>query len=236
MSRRFVSEHRGQFPSPGSVAWSGFPGRASISGTAALCQTTTSTTLRWRRRSMRSMWRRGGPTGRLGGGPAPQPGTSSLDEARGETHGRVRPGRGAQPPQVTAWQAQHGPEVDPPSWTRPGVPQNAGTGLPRRSRRHAWRSGMQTCVMPTGLDGNPSPVVTTARTKVLDRVADQVVRRGRRGRRGRHRRPVGVPASRPSPTNWRAARPVTPLIGQSPGRSISQRCCDAIPPIRRSEH
>jgi uridine kinase len=35
--------------------------------------------------------------------------------------------------------------------------------------------------MPTGLDGNPDPVVTPARTRVLDRVADRVVRcRGER--------------------------------------------------------
>lgn len=40
---------------------------------------------------------------------------------------------------------------------------------------------MQTWVMPTGLDGNPNPIVTEARTKVLERVADRVVRcRGER--------------------------------------------------------
>lgn len=54
--------------------------------------------------------------------------------------------------------------------------------LPERRRDErslpVRRAGVQTGIVPTGLDGNPDPMVTAERTAVLDAVADRVDRCG----------------------------------------------------------
>jgi putative transposase len=115
VSRRFVSEHAGEFPVKRLCALvGGAPLVVPRVGELGRCRTISSTTRTWRTRSSPSTRRRGARTGRRVSRASSATGAElALAQAGGADHGRVRPGRRPQPPEVAARTARHRASAGP---------------------------------------------------------------------------------------------------------------------------